>query len=82
MPQGLAITTPSVLADFYKGREGAHRLGIFRWAKPVAFYLAPELWRYPLSARSINLLLVIGTSFRGGGLRYYPALEMVKTPAG
>ena len=57
------------------------RYGIFRWGKPLTFYLAPDLWRYPMSGRTINLLLVIGTALRGGGLRYYPQLEQIKRPA-
>ncbi len=81
MPTGLAITTPSLLNDFYKGRKGAERYGIYRWGKPLAFCMAPELWRYPLSGRSISFVILIGTCLRGGGLRYYPPLEMLKLPA-
>jgi len=81
MPRGMAITTESVLKDFYEGRRGAERYGIFRWSRPMTFFLAPELWRYPMSGRAIDFLIVIGTSFRGGGLRYYPALEMIELPA-
>jgi len=81
MPRGMAITSESVLKDFYEGRQGAEKYGIFRWSRPMTFFLAPELWHYPLSGRAINFLIVIGTSFRGGGLRYYPALEMIELPA-
>lgn len=81
MPRGMAITTESVLKDFYEGRQGAEKYGIFRWSRPMTFFLAPELWHYPLSGRAINFLIVIGTSFRGGGLRYYPALGVVELPA-
>lgn len=82
LPRGFALTTKSVLEDFYKGRQGAERYGIYRWAKPLTFLLAPDLWHYPLSGRSIDLLMVIGTSLRGGALRYYPLVEaMMKIPA-
>ena len=81
MPQGFAITTESVLDDFYKGRAGSQQHGVFRWAKPLSFYLVPEMWCYPMSGRSINLLLVIGTSFGGGGLKYYPTLRQIEMPA-
>ena len=81
MPRGLEITNQTVLTEFYKGRQGAERYGILRWGKPLTFYLAPDLWRYPMSSRTIDLLLVIGTAFRGGGLRYYPNLGQIKRPA-
>jgi hypothetical protein len=82
MPRGFALTRKSVLGDFYKGRKGSERYGIYRWAKPLTFILAPELWHYPLSGRSIDLLMVIGTSLRGGALRFYPSVEtMVEIPA-
>ncbi|MFW6108222.1 MAG: hypothetical protein ACOC8D_00260 [bacterium] len=79
MPRGFDLTTEAVLQDFYQGRVGSERYGIFRWAKPLTFFLAPELWHYPLSGRSIDLLMVIGVSFRGGALRYYPALKTLMT---
>jgi len=81
LPLGFELTSKTLLRDFYQGREGAHEFGIFRWAKPLTFYLAPELWRYPLSGRALKLLLDIGVCLRGGALKYYPAIQKVKLPA-
>lgn len=81
MPKGMSITDEKVLKDFYEGREGAEQHAIFRWAKPLMFHLVPEMWCYPLSGRSANMLLLIGTCLRGGALRYYPAIEKIKMPA-
>ena len=81
MPQGMSITDPAKLEAFYKGREGAERHGIFWWTKPLLFHLAPELWCFPLSGRSVTALLDIGVSLRDGGLKYYPMLEKIKMPA-
>ncbi|MFP4056495.1 MAG: hypothetical protein ACLF0G_06475 [Candidatus Brocadiia bacterium] len=82
LPPRFVLGDPELLQGFYKGQRGAEQLGIFRWADPLVFYLAPDLWRYPLSARATHLLLVIGTAYRGGGLEYYPALKELEKPPG
>jgi len=81
LPREFTLTSDRLLKDFYEGRPGSQRIGVFRWAKPLTFYLAPELWRYPLSGRAIVVLTAIGMAFNDGGLKSYPSLKAIKTPA-
>jgi len=81
LPRDFAIVNSRVLRDFYQGRAGSQQTGIFYWARPLSFYLAPELWRFPLSGRAIATFLTIGTAFGAGGLKYYPLLNWGKIPA-
>jgi hypothetical protein len=82
LPREFTLTDEELVKGFYEGKPGAELLGVLRWAEPFTFYLAPELWCYPLSGRAINLLLVIGNAYRAGGLKQYPAyLNLLRVPA-
>jgi len=81
LPAAFTLADPELVKGFYESKRGAEQLGILRWARPLTFYLAPELWRFPLSARVVNVLMIIGVSYRHGGLAYYPYLNVIKRPA-
>jgi len=81
LPRRFTITDPQVLKTFYEGKADAEAFEMLRWAEPLTFYLAPDLWCYPLSGRIIDLMLVIGTANQHGGLARFPRLNALKPPA-
>jgi hypothetical protein len=81
LPRAFTLTDAEAIQRFYEGERGSERIDIYHWCDPFSFYLAPDLWCYPLSTRAIHLFLAVGVAYKGGGLEYFPALEVMKRPA-
>jgi hypothetical protein len=82
LPVDFVLKDAALVRGFYEGKADVERSGYIRWSRPLCFYLAPDLWHFPVSARAFNVLLVVGRSYLLGGLKYFPYLGILKRPAG
>jgi len=82
LPPGLALGDAKLVQGFYEGDREGLQLAYIHWCRPLSFYLAADLWRFPLSGRAFNLLQVVGKAYVSGGLKSFPYIEILKRPAG